>query len=920
MKTYRLAGLFLFLMGIYSVLYAQQTRTIKGRILTLETGSKEKQPLPSASVVVLSKSDSAFVKGTTSDKEGRFTIRFQPQNKKIYLLKTSFMGMQSVFRVLKDSVSADVGTIVLKDDDIRISEVVVTAKLKEIVMEGDTTVINAAAYKTPEGSYLEDLVKRIPGLVYNKNDKSLSYNGQTISEINVNGESFFSGSKETALENLPANLVSKLRVYDKRSKEEEFTGVDDGKKNYVLDLQTKDELNETWLGNTKVGFGNNRKKDLEAQANYFRKNGDNISLMMRSTNRYQNSTYKDNINNSIGLNITKKLGEDLRLSGSVNYGLNRNGNISSTYQEQYLTSGNQYSSSVSENNSKNRNISGNFFGDGKIDKRTRFNFMGNFSLSPNQGENSNQNATFDAPPGIDQNSFFDNFESIPNAIRINRSESRSLSKGQSNNYMWMASVMRRMDEKGNTTISLNLQNSDTWGTNKNFSLSNTTYYRLKDKLGNDSVLFRNQYLQSPTRNGNWRMGLSLSQLIVKKIRLNAAYAWSTQYERDNRDTYELSSLTTADTFGKLPDDYQEGYVDSLSNRSRSRFKGHDLSLGINYNDTTWTLNAMVVVTPQKRTVERKIGKLNADTTMNTIDYRPMIWVGWRKKQLQLNLNYDGMTRQPSLSDLMPLTDNSDPLFITRGNPDLKQMFTHNLRLSFQNQAKGLSANVGWRMEQNSVTQVMIYDSQTGGRETYPININGNWGVSAGANWWKRMGKSFSLRLDAYGNRDNRVSMINEDKSQDPKKSTTRASNLNCEAHLSYQPTWGGLDLSTGWQYQYSLNSVNDNNTFTRNYRLGLESYVDLPFGLQLRTDATYELRGGTNIQKDDKNEILWNAGATYSFLKKKTAELSAYWSDILSDKKNYTRSVTSDGFYEYRSQQIRGYFIVSFKYNFRTMM
>lgn len=920
MKTYRLAGLLLLLMGIHSVLYAQQTRTIKGRILTVETGSKEKQPLPSASVVVLSKSDSAFVKGTTSDKEGRFTISFQPQNKKTYLLKTSFMGMQSVFLVLKDSVSVNVGTIVLKDDDIRISEVVVTAKLKEIVMEGDTTVINAAAYKTPEGSYLEDLVKRVPGLVYNKNDKSLSYNGQTISEINVNGESFFSGSKETALENLPADLVSKLRVYDKRSKEEEFTDVDDGKKNYVLDLQTKDELNETWLASTKVGFGNNRKKDLEAQANYFRKNGDNISLIMRSTNRYQNSTYKDNINNSIGLNMTKKLGEDLRLSGSVNYGLNRNGNISSTYQEQYLTSGNQYSSSASENNSKNRNISGNFFGDGKIDKRTRFNFVGNFSLSPNQGENSNQNATFDAPPGIEQNNFFDNFESIPKDIRINRSENRSLSKGQSNNYMWMASVMRRMDEKGNTTISLNLQNSDTWGTNKNFSLSNTTYYRLKDKLGNDSVLFRNQYLQSPTRNGNWRMGFSLSQLIAKKVRLKASYAWSTQYEKDNRDTYELSSLTTEDTFGKLPDNYQEGYVDSLSNRSRSRFKGHDLSLGINYGDTTWTVNAMVVVTPQKRTVDRKIGKLSADTTMNTIDYQPMIWLGWRKKQLQLNLNYDGMTRQPSLSDLMPLTDNSDPLYITRGNPDLKQMFTHNLRLSFQNQAKGISANVGWRMEQNSVTQVMIYDSQTGGRETYPININGNWGVNAGANWWKRMGKSFSLRLDAYGNRDNRVSMINEDRSQEPKKSTTRASNLNCEAHLSYQPTWGGLDFSTGWQYQYSLNSVNDNNTFTRNYRFGLESYVDLPFGLQLRTDATYVLRGGTNIQKDDENEILWNAGATCRFLKKKTAELSAYWSDILSDKKNYIRTATSDGFYEYRSQQIRGYFIVSFKYNFRTMM
>lgn len=102
--------------------------------------------------------------------------------------------------------------------------------------------------------------------------------------------------------------------------------------------------------------------------------------------------------------------------------------------------------------------------------------------------------------------------------------------------------------------------------------------------------------------------------------------------------------------------------------------------------------------------------------------------------------------------------------------------------------------------------------------------------------------------------------------------------------------------------------------------LGLKAMWICLSGLQLRTDATYVLRGGTNIQKDDENEILWNAGATCRFLKKKTAELSAYWSDILSDKKNYIRTATSDGFYEYRSQQIRGYFIVSFKYNFRTMM
>ena len=99
------------------------------------------------------------------------------------------------------------------------------------------------------------------------------------------------------------------------------------------------------------------------------------------------------------------------------------------------------------------------------------------------------------------------------------------------------------------------------------------------------------------------------------------------------------------------------------------------------------------------------------------------------------------------------------------------------------------------MEQNSVTQVVLYDAQTGGRETSPININGNWNVYGSANWWKRLGH-FSLRLDMNGNHSNRVSMINEDKSLEPKKSTTRDTGLGCDANVSYQPTWGGIDFST----------------------------------------------------------------------------------------------------------------------------
>ncbi len=100
------------------------------------------------------------------------------------------------------------------------------------------------------------------------------------------------------------------------------------------------------------------------------------------------------------------------------------------------------------------------------------------------------------------------------------------------------------------------------------------------------------------------------------------------------------------------------------------------------------VNASLGITPQRRTIDRKVGKLYADTAMNMIDFQPMIWMSLaEERKMRVSLNYNGNTRQPSLSDLMPLTDNSNPLYITRGNPDLKQMFSHNIRLNFQNSLK-----------------------------------------------------------------------------------------------------------------------------------------------------------------------------------------------------------------------------------------
>lgn len=275
--------LFLLLL-LPTILSAQTARTVKGKVCILSDTEQGEEPLPYASLVILGGKDSTFVKGTVSDTNGHFSLQFTPQKGTSYLIKASYTGMQSEFRKLDSKTSiVRLGNILLKEG-IELKEVTVKAPIQEIDQKGDTTIINAAAYKTPEGSYLEALVKRIPGMEYDSKNHTLKYNGLPITEINVNGEAFFSGNNKMALENLPVELISKIKVYDKKSKLEKLTGVSSGKENYVLDLQTKEEFNSTLLLSGEAGYGNNKKKDFSLQGNYFKNNGSNFSIMANSGN------------------------------------------------------------------------------------------------------------------------------------------------------------------------------------------------------------------------------------------------------------------------------------------------------------------------------------------------------------------------------------------------------------------------------------------------------------------------------------------------------------------------------------------------------------------------------------------------------------------------------------------------------------
>lgn len=598
----------------------------------------------------------------------------------------------------------------------RLKELTVTARKQEVAQKGDTAIVDATAFKTPEGAYLEELVKRIPGLDYDRKTKQMTYQGKPITGINLNGELFFGGDTKQALENLTADVVSKIKIYDKRTELEKITGVDDGQENYILDLQTKSSYNGSILLAGQGGHGNHNKKDYNLNGNYFKANGENVSLMGRSSNRNITTDYPDNISNNMGLNFVKKSGRKLTLNGSVFYNRYKSGNETALYNEQYLTSGNMYQISAGNSISGSRSLNASLGLRYEIDKRTFLNVQGSFNLNKNNNSSDSRNATFDGRPDVDYAAPFARYETTPDSIRLNSATMTSTSSSRTTGYSFNADFTRRLNGRG-TSLSLTARFSGNDGRNESLSNSSTTYYRLQDAAGNDSILIRNQRQYSPTRSWNASVGLMFTQPLSKKLRLQLSYNLQYNKESNDRETYAPVE-----------------FVDSLSNRSRSNSLMH------------------------------------------------------------------------------------------------------------------------------------------------------------------------------------RVGLLNDGSTTLPQRSLTKDDRLNARLKAAWLPSWGNFELSGDWSFNHSKNDLQNSNIYTRNYDFGLDAFADLPGGLQLKTDADYTFRNGTNITPGEDDQFVWNAGFSWRFLKKKQAELSFYWADILSKRKSYRRATTATGFYEQHSRQIGSYFLVSFKY------
>ena len=892
--------------------YAQnKIVTVSGRVI--EAGTKE--PVELAAVQLLSLPDSAQVAGMTTSTQGYFSLSKQKPGK--YLLKVSFIGY--VTKIIPVQLTANVpakkmGNIELATDAVMLQEAVVVAEAPQVTVVEDTLMYNSSAYRTPEGAMLEELVKKLPGAEID-DDGNVKINGKDLKKIMVDGKEFFGGDVKTGLKNLPVDMVDKLKTYDKKSDLARVTGIDDGEEETVLDLTVKKGMNQGWFGNADLGAGTKDRYTGRMMLNRF---VDKTQFsIIGSANNVNDQGFSGGgggprWRSNNGLNATKMLGANfatqtnkLELGGSVRYNF-QDADISSiNSSERFLQNGNSYSNSNNKNRNKGTNLNADFRMEWKPDTLTNIIFRPNFSYGRTNNASHSESGTFNEDPFnliVNPNDYlnFDNLSDDPlKDIRVNATNSASLSKGKSLSGNATLQVNRKLNNRGRN---LTFRGVFGYGDNDNdqYTQSETRYYQLLNHLGGDSILYRNQYITTPTRNYNYTAQVTYSEPIAKATFLQFSYQFQYKYSKSDKTTFDLLDYPDWAIGGALPSGYESHAVDSLSKNAEYRYYNHDASVGLRFIRPKYQLNVGMSFQPQNSTLSYKKGDYMIDTTRTVFNFAPNMDLRFRfSKVSQLRFTYRGRSNQPTMENLLPITDNSNPLNIRMGNPGLKPSFAHTMRLFYNTynaeKQRGIMTHFSFTATQNSISNSTRYNEETGGLITRPENINGNWNAFGmfGFNTALK-NKKYTINTFTNVNYQNNVAFLYNQDTKNNDRNTSPGLTLGERVTGSYRNDWFEFSLNGSINYTAERNKLRpENNQEPYTYSYGASTNITMPWKMTLATNIANQSRRGYRDSSMNRDELIWNAQLAQSLLKgAATVSFEVY--DILRQQSNISRSLSAD--------------------------
>ena len=892
--------------------------------------SLHNQPVEFTTVRLFNAKTNQLVQGGLTNKYGN--IELKEVKPGIYYLLFSFTGYNNKRLPINEALfrqgNINLGKVKLGVANLTLGEVTVTGKLPELVVKEDTMEYNAAAFKTPEGAVVEDLLKRLPGIQVDADGKITTASGKQINKVRVNGKDFFVDDPKMATKNLTAEMIDKVQVIDKKSDLAILTGVDDDDPETIINLTVKKGMMKGWMGNLTGGagqiFDNKNNEDprytSSSMLNRFT-DSEQYSFVANSNNTNERaSTDRGNnvragrgggsgssgngITSSslIGFNMAKDVNSNLKVGGSVSYNYGDNYINSNSFRKNIFTD----SVSYRRSNSISRNFSHNLSAAAKVeyemDSLTTFIFTPTFNYNTSLSHNSSYQKTMAGD--ID-------------STAVNQSTSASSLNSNGTNLGMQLDFSRKLSAKGRRLSfsgSFNVNNSTGTGTNN----SSNTFFLAPDK---NSVY--NQQLNN-TANRNLRM--TYVEPIGKNYFLNFLYNVQFNNTTNERETYDFDPATG--TFSDLDPKYsRSSFVHTVSQSIRSYFRSVH---------TKYTYNIGMTIAPNysnnKGYVKDWFGA-GRDSVYNasarhTINYSPQLEFTYRISndklmRKYLRFRYNGRSEQPTVSQLDPTQNVSNPLNIRSGNPDLLPSFNNNFSLEYNSNNRTLqqsfSTSVTGTIIQNSIVNYTTYESGTGVQYTKPINENGTWNTQADVLFASPLDEKmhFNLNCQVDGGYSNLVGYTQVQKQS--QRNITRTATFAPSLALSYKNDWFYNQFRGKYNYSastYSMQGIPSQRSSTCNVMYNTQ--FTFPWSLSLSSDITYTATYGLSTGYN-QSQVIWNAQLSKSFLANKSALVRLQLNDILRQKLNISRNVTTTSITDTQYTALTSYYMLAFTYRFNNV-
>lgn len=932
----RKSVLTLLLLLIAIVVQAQQ-HLITGAII--DKGTHE--PVE-ASTIQLLHTDSTYIAGAITNENGLFRLQAPADGN--YLLKITSVGYKPTIRRIQLTQGKDLamGHINIQSEAIMLKAATVTAMAKKVVLKEDTFVYNSAAYRTPEGSTIEELVKRLPGAEVS-DDGSIKINGKEVKKILVDGKEFMTGDTKTALKNLPTSIIDKIKAYDEKSDLAKVTGIDDGEEETVLDFGIKRGMNKGLIANADLAMGTKHRYSERGMVAYF--NDRNRLMLFASANNTNDMGFPGGRGpggwgpNKQGLNASKMLGlnynyenkDKLKMDASLRWN-HSDGDISSiTASENFVSQKSAFSNKRSQNFSRSNSWDGRFRMEWKPDTMTNIMFRPSFTIKSSDALARSLSAQFNADPyqitndpledaaraelGLEDVSTSKSLLQQAGTL-VNLQSSSSISYSESENYKGMLQYNRRLSAMGRN---FTLRADGSYGkTDANsLSLTNAYLYLVDVANGNEPNHYNTyRYNVTPTDNYSYSLQATYSEPLWKATFLQLSYKFTYKYSKTDRSTYDFSRFTDeeANLWVSITPEYRgwnqylgtlslplSDYIDNdLSRYSEYKNYIHEAQLTMRIIRPKYNLNFGAMVQPQKSNFIYDYMGQHIETTRTVTNFSPTLDFRYRfSKVSNLRINYRGTTSQPSMTDLLDITDDSDPLNIKKGNPGLKPSFTNNFRLFYNNyiekHQRALMTFVNFSMTRNSISDKVTYDDNTGARTTQPENINGNWNA--------RGAFMFNTAIDSAGVWNintfttlaytNAVGYLSLDGATS-QKNTTKQTQVGERLSMGYRNSWLEVNLNGTLNYNHARNELQAaSNLDTWQFSYGPSITANMPWGMSLSTDLSESSRRGYSDKSMNTNELVWNLQLSQGFLRGKPLTVMLQFYDLLHQQSTLSRALTA---------------------------